>query len=345
MAIVAIALSGASAERGDGFSESGSASPVPMRALPLKELKPGTVLVAGERLSAFWAAGDSLRPMVHARKPGSPWRLIRRPDPTANGRLRPDWRLPADLLGTVELRFSDPLLGATLDSVRVACAPPAGSPETGPVLDSALEAEANDYRAETNFIPYRSAADLEAMQSRLARADGGAKCLPKAATLRESARNDARAFHDGLPILVSRVRYHFRDPRTLALIPREFRAAGFPDAAIPTQRVLLMLDDAYAMANVDDPVVRVEVRIGQDSLTVRRNAQREYFFANDGLQTVFLRAFTAKGASWEQATVVEVPPAVEASPAEGAEAPVTGLDLAIGAARADSLARAPGSRN
>lgn len=303
---------------------------LPIRKLPLQGLRAVAALVAGERLSAYWAEGDTLRPMVHAKTATGTWRLIRKPDPTANGRLRGDWRLLADLAGPVDFRFSDPFSGKAFDSLRIMVAAPAGSPAMGPVLDSALEAANRDEQAASNFIPYRSASDLADLQARLASAEGGAKCLPNAAGLRETVRKDARAFAGGLPILVSRVKYHFRDPRSWALNADEFRAVGFPESAIASQRVLFMLDDAYLLANVADPVVRVEIRIGQDTVIVRRNAQREYVFASDGMQTVFLRAVTAKGESWEQATVLEVPAAVEAQAPERAEAPGSGADLAVG---------------
>lgn len=321
--------------RAEGIEIADAAEPPVLRALPLHDLRAGTILTAGERLSAFWAAGNSLRPMVHARKPGAPWRLVRKPDPTSNGRMRTDWRLPADLSGTVELRFSEPLLGKPLDSIRVAVAKAAGSEEMGPVLDSALEASANDYRVESNFIPYRSAEELSASQARLSAAEGGRKCLPEAAALRETARDDARAFSAGLPILASRVRYHYRDRLTYALWPGEFRAVGFPHTVLASQRVLFMLDDAYLFSNMGDHVVSVEVRIGGDSLTVRRNAQREYIFSSDGMQTVFLKVFTAKGDSWEQATVLEVPPAEQrhepaAVGSERADVADKALDLAAG---------------
>lgn len=325
----------------DGIEMADEAEPPVLCALPLHNLRSGTILTAGERLSAFWAAGDSLRPMVHARKPGDPWRLVRKPDPTPNGRMRTDWRLPVDLTGMVELRFSEPLLGKPLDSIRVAVGKPAGSEEMGPVLDSALEAAANDYRVESNFIPYRSAEEMSASQARLSAAEGGRKCLPGAAALRETARADARNFSAGLPILASRVRYHYRDRHTYALTAGEFRAVGFPQTVLASPRVLFMLDDGYLFSNMGDRVVRVEVRIGEDSLTVRRNAQREYVFTADGLQTVFLRVFTAKGDTWEQATVLEVPPAAQTGePAmdgsERANAPDQGLDLAAGKSQAES---------
>ena len=289
--------------------EAGAETAAPVfRAIPLKELPPGAGLVAGERLSAFWEAGDSLRPMVQIRRPGAHWRLLRKPDPTAYGRLRADWRLPFDLSGPMEMRFCEPAFGKPLDSLRVIFVGKAGAPGMGPVLETTLEAAENDYAAGSDFIPYRTAGELERAQLRLATADGGAQCLPKVPALRAAAKVDASPFTGGLPILAARVKYHFRRPGQTALTAAEFRAVGFPDSVLTSAKVLFMLDDTYAFSNLADLVVRVEVRIGQDSLLVRRNSQRQYTFASEGSQVVFLKAFTTKGVAWEQATVVVVPP-------------------------------------
>ena len=302
--------------------------PVALRESPLRQIPAGQVLVAGEKLSAYWAAGDSLRPMIHCRKPGSAWRVLRMPDPTANGRLRRDWRLPADLLGPLELRFSAD--GRMLDSVKVMVVAPAGSPQTGPVLDSPLEAFMSDDQADRNFIPHRTAEELADIQRRFSAAEGGKKCLPDYASLASRAMSDARRFAGGVPILPSRVRYHYREPGLSGLPGAEFRGLGFAAADVPSNHVVFLLSDAYLFTDINDPVARVELRIGTDTLTVKRNGQTEYVFATDGMQTVFLRAVTVSGAIWEQAAVLDVKAVTEDAEAP---APVQDAETASSVAR------------
>ena len=315
----AVCVACAAARAAAASPETGSAIDMPMRAIPLGQLREGEQLVAGERLSVFWDTSSSLRPAAYARKAGGPWRLVRLPDPTPNGLLRREWRLPANLAGPMELRFSAE--GADLGSFHVTVAASAGSPGMGPVLDAPLESFGSGEQPDRNFIPHRTAEELADAQYRLFVAEGGRKCLPEYPALANQAMADSRRFAGGVPILPSRVVYHYRDPASRGLRAAEFRGLGFPISDVASNHVVFVLGDAYLFSNVADPIARVELRIGMDTLDIKRNGQREYAFATDGLQTVFLRAVTLAGVVWEQAAVIDVKSVAEAAeqPAESGD--------------------------
>lgn len=261
--------------------------------LPMDSLRNGQVLVAGERLSNRWSDRDStIRTEVYFQGPDTTWRLMKKGDPELIGLNRKSWRLPTDVVGPVKLRIEDAAAGKVLAQLDVAILPPAGSPATGPFLET----------------PLNPSEDFDKIQFRFGSASGARKCLPDFQRIIRFALEDRDGAPDanGLPVLSSRVKYHFWNPDLKMVQQGESRSIGFLSGKAKSNRVFFLLENEYYYSNFQDSIARIDIRVGGSSISLTPGKRVEYVFSKSGKHPISLHCETTSGASWDQAAVLEV---------------------------------------
>ncbi|HKP94120.1 MAG TPA: hypothetical protein VJ385_00045 [Fibrobacteria bacterium] len=285
-----------SSPRGEGLAE-----------LPLDSLRNGQTLVAGERLSNFWSDWDStIRTGVYFQGGDSTWRMMKKADPVLAGLNRKNWRLPTDVVGRVKLRINDAASGKILVLIDANILPPAGSPATGPFLESPLHSR--DPKGRVGKLPFLSSKEFVKSQFRLGAASGGRKCLPDFQRVIQFALEDRDGAPDGngISVLSSRVKYHFWNPEKKTVQAGESQSAGFLSGRAKSNRVFFMLEHEYHYSNFKDSIARIDIRVNGNSISLTPGKRVEYVFPKAGVHGIILHCETTSGASWDIATALEV---------------------------------------
>jgi hypothetical protein len=256
--------------------------------------------VAEEPDAVTWIAGENFSLPVPADSATTTLDLEY--SKTANGWKKAKTRIPAivadarhpvraDLKQTGEYhyRLVDPRNNRVKRAFRVKVLPPAGSPETGPFLkafpawDRELLSENQGQARVGRAKSFRQAV------FRLAKAQGGAQCLPGYESFYAKASDTMEAYaftKSALPVLVSRIKYHYMRSADAGVTPGEYHRCSFPKDTCATNFVTLLARDAFFFTNGPDKIAEIKVGQGSNSVTLVPGGEAEFRFRGTGRQNV-----------------------------------------------------------
>lgn len=213
--------------------------------------------------------------------------------------------------GVGTIRFLDAKDRRVRRELRARILPPAGSPETGPVLNASKKWD-RSLLAETgrgSGRAMRRSGMLSSMFRLSKAAQGGSVCLADYSQLVRSAQEAVESWggvDNANPLLLARIHFHYQLPQDTGVSAGQFhRLALFRDS-IPNNRMKLLFSDDYIMSNSEDRIMGLDVVHGGKSTRLAVGKDLEMIFPKPGMNEFAIRILYASGEVSQQRVAVHV---------------------------------------
>lgn len=264
-------------------------------------------LIAGEKDSLEWTGISETGVFTtHIKsKKGKNRKLPGSGFPKAR-RIKETVQIPASDTGEAELELQEASTGRAIKKRKIRVLPPPGSPETGPFVQKQGRWDKELFEATGANPSHRvRKRDMDQALFRMRKAKGSEKLL-----LGEDQYQDRigksmmkMEYYSGIPIIVSKVDYHYDSTGLEGVEKRRHFMVGLPVDTLRSPDVTFYLE--FDLLNITyDTLVQVKLTVEDTVLDFSDEGKVEYQFKSPGVKSIFCEAQFASG--WIGRNTVEL---------------------------------------